>query len=150
MVLWRISNHESLTGDGALRTSGRWHTRGRRIVYLATTPAAALLEILVHAELNIRDLPARYRLLKIDAPDDVVKESVKMDALGGADWIESRDATRAAGDEWLGRRTSALLVVPSAVVPETDNVLFNPAHADAKRVAVVRISDHVADPRLLR
>ena len=44
VVLWRISNHVSLTGDGALRVSGRWHTRGRRIVYCSKSPAAALLE----------------------------------------------------------------------------------------------------------
>ena len=149
MVLWRISNHLSLTGDGALRTSGRWHTRGRRIVYLASTPAAALLEILVHAELNIRDLPTRYRLLKIDVPEDVMRERVSIDALG-ADWIDDVDATRAAGDGWLARRQSALLAVPSAVVSDTDNILFNPAHPDAPRVVIVRATDHVVDPRLLR
>ena len=149
MVLWRISNHLTLTGDGALRTSGRWHTRGRRIVYLASTPAAALIEILVHAELNIRDLPTRYRLLKIDVPDGVLQERVSIDALG-ADWVDHFDVTRAAGDGWLARRQSALLAVPSAVVPETDNILFNPAHPDAERVTVVRVTDHVVDPRLLR
>lgn len=149
MVLWRISNHRSLSGDGALRTAGRWHSRGRRVVYLATTPASALLEILVHAELNIRDLPARYVLLKIEAPDAIAPARVDVDAFG-ADWVERYDITRGAGDRWLARRDSALLAVPSAIVPETDNVLFNPAHPDAKRVTVVRVTDHVVDPRLLR
>ena len=149
MVLWRISNHLSLTGDGALRASGRWHTRGRRIVYCAQTPAAALLEILVHAELNVRDLPARYKLLKIEAPDDVRLERVSMDRLG-ADWVHHVDLTRAAGDAWLAGRRSALLLVPSAVVPDTDNVLLNPAHPDAARLVVARASDHVIDQRLLR
>lgn len=67
VVLWRISNHRSLAGGGALRAPGRWHTRGRRIVYCAQTPAAALLETLVHVEIEVRDLPTRYRLLKIEA-----------------------------------------------------------------------------------
>jgi RES domain-containing protein len=57
VFLWRISNHALLAGDGGLRVSGRWHTRGKRVVYCAENPAAALLEILVHFEIEIGDLP---------------------------------------------------------------------------------------------
>ena len=149
MILWRISNHQSLAGDGALRASGRWHTRGRRIVYCAETPASALLEILVHAELSVADLPARYRLLKIDAPDDVKVERVSAADLD-ADWVDDIDASRAVGDAWLAARRSALLYVPSAVIPATDNVLLNPVHPDAARLVITRVTDHVIDPRLLR
>jgi RES domain-containing protein len=84
VVLWRISNHPSLAGYGALRTSGRWHTRGKRVVYCAQSPAAALLEILVHFVIEIRDLPARYRLLKIEAPDDVRIERITAET--GEQW----------------------------------------------------------------
>jgi RES domain-containing protein len=149
VILWRISNHLSLTGDGARRASGRWHTRGRRVVYCAETPAAALLEILVHFEIEIRDLPARYRLLKLEAPDDMEVEQVSREQLP-ADWIENTDVTRAAGDAWLAGSQSPLLLVPSAVIPETYNVLLNPAHSNADRIVVAHVSDHVIDPRLLR
>src|SRR5947207_5321415 len=87
VLLWRISNHLSLAGDGALRTPGRWHTRGRRVVYCAQSPAAALLEILVHFEIDIQDLPVRYRLLKIETPDDVQGERLSVDHLP-TDWLE--------------------------------------------------------------
>ena len=149
MLLWRISNHPSLAGDGALRTPGRWHTRGRRIVYCAQSPAAALLEILVHFEIDIQDLPVRYRLLKIDVPDDVHVERVSADELP-ADWPEKTEATRALGDDWLAKASSALLRVPSAIVPETFNVLLNPAHQDAKRIVIVQAGEHAIDPRLLK
>lgn len=148
MILWRISNHSSLAGDGALRASGRWHTRGRRIVYCAQTPAAALVETLVHFEVGIGDLPVRYRLLKIEAPEDAAVEHVRPDQFP-TDWIVRSDVTRAVGDEWLASARSALLLVPSAVVPETFNVLLNPAHQDADRIVVAQVSDHVIDPRLL-
>jgi hypothetical protein len=39
--------------------------------------------------------------------------------------------------------------VPSAIVPETFNVLLNPAHEDAKRVVIVHTGEYVIDPRLL-
>jgi len=47
MELWRISNYADLSGAGGLQAAGRWHTRGKRIVYLADHPASALLEMLV-------------------------------------------------------------------------------------------------------
>ena len=132
-----------------MRASGRWHTRGRRIVYCSQSPAAALLESLVHFEIEIRDLPARYRLLKLRAPDDLVVEHVTPQDLP-ADWVARTDVTRSNGDRWLEVGRSPLMSVPSAVVPETFNVLLNPVHADAKHVAVVQVSEDAMDPRLLR
>ena len=148
MVLWRIGNHTSLSGDGGLRASGRWHTRGRRVVYCAQTPAAALLEILAHLEIEIGGLPVRYRLLRIDAPEDTAVVQVLTHDLP-SDWLENAEATRAIGDGWLASGSSPLLTVPSSIVPETFNVLLNPAHPDARRIVVVRVSEHVVDPRLL-
>ncbi len=147
MFLWRISNHHSLEGDGALRTPGRWHTRGGRVVYCAQSPAAALLEILV--EIDIQDLPVRYRLLKIQVPDDVEFERVSVDDLP-KDWPERTEVTRALGDGWLTKGSTALLSVPSAIVPETFNFLLNPAHQDAKRIVIVQTGEHAIDPRLLK
>ena len=149
MFLWRISNHLSLAGDGSLRTPGRWHYRGRRVVYCAQSPAAALLEILVHLEIDIQDLPVRYRLLKIEAPDDVHVEHVSADQLPAA-WLKRTEVTRALGHSWLTRGSAALLSVPSAIIPETFNVLLNPVHQDAKRIVIVQAGEYAIDPRLLK
>jgi RES domain-containing protein len=149
VLLWRISNHQSLAGDGGLRASGRWHTRGRRVVYCTENPAAALLEILVHFEIDLRDLPARYRLLKVKLSDDLRIDRVSSSDLD-SDWIGNTQMTRAIGDAWLTKAATPLLAVPFAIVPETSNVLLNPAHPDARRIVIVSASDHVIDPRLLR
>jgi RES domain-containing protein len=149
VFLWRISNHASLAGDGGLRASGRWHTRGKRVVYCAENPAAALLEILVHFEIEIRDLPARYRLLKVHVPDDLQVDRVSPTDLR-SDWIEDIQATRAICDTWLTRAATPMLAVPSAVVPETSNVLLNPSHPDAKRIVIVQSTEYVIDPRLVQ
>jgi RES domain-containing protein len=149
VILWRISNRLSLTGEGALRASGRWHTRGRRIVYCAENPATALLEVLVHFEIEIRDLPAQYRLLKIDVPDDLSVDHVSLDDLP-KDWPEKVDETRRIGDVWLATASTVMLRVPSVLVPETFNVLLNPAHRDAAHVVIAKVTEHVIDPRLLK
>ena len=132
-----------------MRTPGRWHTRGRRVVYCAQSPAAALLEILVHFEIDIQDLPVRYRLLKIDVPDDMHVERVSPEQLP-AGWPEKTEMTRALGDDWLAKASAALLSVPSAIVPETFNLLLNPIHRDAKRIAIVQAGEHAIDPRLFK
>lgn len=137
MILWRISNHETLDGAGGLRASGRWHSRGHRVVYCAPNPATALLEVLVHLEVDIEDLPVQMRYLEIEAPDNL-----RPDRINGG----SRDH----GDQWLRAGTAVMLEVPSAVVPETWNVLLNPAHADAGLVKIRRSYLFALDRRLIR
>ena len=100
-------------------------------------------------EFALRDEPIRYRLLRIAAPDDVSVTVVQASALERG-WTADRQATQEIGNAWLARGTSALLVVPSAVAAETFNLLLNPAHADAARVALTSVSEHELDSRLLR
>lgn len=148
MRLWRISNHVSLSGDGGLYASGRWHTRGRRIVYLADHPAAALLEIMVHLEIDAEDLPSHYQLLAIDVPDDLPVTTLKETELPG-EWRRQRARTRALGDNWLRDAPAALLRVPSAIVPDAGNYLLNPAHADSTRIGIASATRAAFDPRLM-
>ena len=149
MILWRISRHANLDGFGGLVASARWHTAGRRIVYLADSPASALLETLVHLEISPDLVPADYRLLKLDAPETIGREAVSADSLG-AGWEFKSQVTRGVGDEWLRRGSTALLRVPSALVPNTDNWLLNPDHADARAIAMVWERAFPFDGRLFR
>src|ERR1700685_2791806 len=143
----RVSNHPSLDGTGGLRASGRWHNRGKRIVYCAPNPATALLEILVHAEIDIQDIPVTIRYLEIEAPDTIVVESLDVSA-GGAGWQQEK--SRRAGDGWLSSKRLALLRVPSIIVPATWNVLINPAHLESGHIRIVRTHRYGFERRLLR
>ena len=149
MTLWRVSNHASLDGMGVLRVSGRWHTRGRRIVYCAPNPAIALLEVLVHAEIDFEDIPPTLRYLEVEVPDAIQAGTIDSSILGTA-WRTNPDKTRHLGDEWLRARQTALLSVPSVIVPVTWNVLINPLHPDSRQIRIARIHEHVIDPRLPR
>src|ERR1700752_5337044 len=131
MLLWRISNHTTFDGRGGLSAFGRWHTEGRPIVYLAETPAGSLVEALVHLELSRTSLPKFYKLLKAEAPGDLSIKTIDGSRLLHGNWIEDQIAPRTVGDEWLASGSSALLRVPSAIVPETFNTLLNPEHPDA-------------------
>jgi RES domain-containing protein len=150
VVLWRISNYTDLNGTGGLKASARWHTRGHRIVYLSSTPASALLEILVHLEIEEGHLPRSYKLLEIQVPDDVGIEKVEDREKLPKGWPKKLSLTRAFGNQWLDRNSSALLQVPSALVPHTSNFLLNPLHKDATRIRIASISRQGFDRRLLQ
>ncbi len=149
MILWRIGDYSSLDGGGGLSSSGRWHTAGQRIVYCAPNPATAFLEVLVHTEIDIDDVPVNFRYLEIEAPDALAAEDLDTGALADS-WRTDLLATRRAGDRWLRSGSTALLRVPSVIVPATWNVLINPRHPDAAQIRVVRTLSHGLDPRLFR
>ena len=144
MVFWRISRHPDLSGTGGLRAAGRWHYAGRAIVYLADSPASSLLEVCVHTSAN--DVPPEFTLLKIHGPEIDIP-SVRADELPD-DWRVRGEVTRDLGSAWLERNDSVLLRVPSVIVPETMNYLFNPSHPDAANFRIVEAIAYPFDPRI--
>lgn len=55
---------------------------------------------------------------------------------------------RTTGDSWLASSATALLEVPSFIVPESSNVLVNPAHVDAQTIRIVSVRHFAFDERL--
>jgi RES domain-containing protein len=148
--IWRISNHPDLQGTGGLRGSARWHTRGRAIVYCAEAPTGALLEALVHLEVDSVDaLPKSYLLLRILFPDPVALEEVPLSSLP-ADWKRRTLLTRSIGDTWLAAGRTAALRVPSAVSPHSFNVLLNPRLMQGTGIRVTARNRHPFDARLFK
>jgi RES domain-containing protein len=133
MRIWSISNCADLSGIGGALAPGRWHSKGRPILYAAEHPALALLEVLVHFDRS--ELPDRYQLLGIDVTDDTPWTALTQSALP-ANWTQDELATRSIGDRWLSEGESLLLRAPSALVPHAWNVLVNPAHSDMASVTI--------------
>jgi len=148
MFLWRISNHSTLDGRGGLLAAARWHFAGHPVVYLAETPAGSLLEVLVHLELDLASLPKTFKLLKVEVPASIATQSIDEKSLA-PDWTDDPDATAEQGSQWLESGKSALLRVPSAIVPETHNYLLNPRHEHAAKIKVLWNGDYPWDKRLL-
>lgn len=138
MRLWRISNYRDLSGEGGRRVDGRWHHKGRPVVYLADHPSSALLERLVHLEIDVEDLPTNYQLLGIEVPDTLAMEELSLATIeGGAPgWRASPNICRNMAKTWFEKAPSALLRVPSAISPYSFNFLLNPMHPDAGQVSV--------------
>lgn len=90
-------------------------------------------------------------LVRLEVPDDVwaARQEETMATLPvGWSAVPEGKVSLDRGDAWLVGGKSALLLVPSVVVPEEANVLLNPKHGDAKRVTAAKIRGWFYDGRI--
>lgn len=150
-TVWRITTARfaaaAFSGEGARLYGGRWNPKGHALIYTAESQSLALLEMLVQDE----PLRARYVLIPAQLPDELALSTVEASALP-AHWrtLGSRDALQAIGRAWLEEGASAVLAVPSAVVPAEHNYLLNPRHPDFARIVIGAPKALDVDVRLMR
>lgn len=138
-----------MSGKGAAATGGRWNRPGRAVVYAATSISLACLETVVH--LNAGDLPLNRFLVRIEVPEDVWRSRQALAASElppGWNAVPEGKVSLNLGDAWLQAGASALLALPSVIVPEEIKVLINPAHAQATRIKAVKVRPWFYDYRL--
>lgn len=144
MILWRISNHADLSGIGGLKAAGRWHSRGRPVVYLAESQPGALLEVLVHIEVTrLEDLPSHYTLLKVSGDAPIATCPTLAEG-----WLDNPQITRRVGDDWLASGETCLFRVPSAIIPGVWNIILNPLHREAEMFRIEEMMRVPFDKRL--
>ncbi|PYS80600.1 MAG: hypothetical protein DMF67_19850 [Acidobacteria bacterium] len=145
MFAWRLASgrYPPLTGEGARLVGGRWNSPGRPLVYASESLALCLAECLVHVT---GSLPKDYAAFKIEIRDDDIEE-LRLKKLK-AEWEHDLVRTRTIGDEWLIKERSLALIVPSAVLPDSRNILINPQHPGAARLRVVSQQPFTFDSRL--
>jgi len=146
---WRIVKAKhfttALSGEGAAKTGGRWNSRGVLAVYASSTKSLAALETLVHLNPPVF---FRYVAFRIQFDDELI-ERVPLNTIP-ANWqIEPpAPSTKAIGDIWVREARSAVLEVPSIIIPGEPNYLLNPAHPDFKRIAIGKSEPFAFDARL--
>jgi RES domain-containing protein len=143
------TGEQAFSGTGSRLFGGRWNSKGMAVAYASTTLSLAALEYLVHADVRLlREL----RLVSCEAswPDELRVEVIRVGDLPSA-WRNAPPppALAALGDAWISDGRTAVLLVPSAVVPSENNVLINPTHPDARRIDYGSPSPFTYDPRLL-
>lgn len=149
-TLWRIIRSRfalsAFDGKAASRAGGRWNSPGVPMIYTAQTQALAALEMLVHLEPD--DLLDAYVVFPVVA-DGALIEAVLLSTLPN-NWRSDRvpEELQAIGDRWIESRKSAVLQVPSVLIPSECNYLVNPAHPDFRRLRVGAAHPFQFDPRL--
>lgn len=150
-TVWRITTERfaqtAFSGEGARLYGGRWNPKGWELVYTAESQSLALLELMVQDD----PLRAHYVLIPARLPDDLPQMHIESDQLPD-DWrtIGARDVLQSMGLAWLESAQTAVLSVPSAVVPAERNFLINPHHRDFARIVIGEPQSLRTDTRLLR
>jgi RES domain-containing protein len=150
LTVWRIVTRRfassAFSGEGARLYGGRWNRKGVPMVYTAETQSLALLELLVQDE----PLRARYTMIPAEIPGAVKIDRITVAELPD-DWRDpaAREHLQMLGSEWIARGSSAVLAVPSAVVPADTNYLLNPAHPLFSEIKIGIPQKFVTDLRLL-
>ena len=146
---WRLVRKKfaktAFDGEGAAKFGGRWNSPGTRIVYASETLSLAALETLVHLNPLV---PIRYVCFPVDF-DDCLVEKLPAKKLP-RDWKTQPPgpSIKAIGDAWAREACSAVLQVPSVLVPIESNLLLNPLHPDFGKIKLGKPQPFAFDPRL--
>jgi len=149
--VWRLVTarfvDSAFSGDGARRYGGRWNKKGVPLVYTAGSQSLAMLEMLVQDE----PLRARYVTIAAEIPTGIKIDRITLAQLP-TDWRNraALEQLRTIGSAWALQLSSAVLEVPSAVVPAEANYLLNPKHPDYSKVLIGEPQTLVTDLRLLK
>jgi RES domain-containing protein len=119
---------------GAALQGGRWNT-----------VSLAALEVLVQFSV----LPRDFVLTEIHIPAVVIVEFVSEQDLP-TDWrsLSPSPTTQEIGRRWAVELGTAVLSVPSAIVPIERNYVLNPRHPDFGQIEFLPSTPFRFDPRL--
>jgi RES domain-containing protein len=134
-------------GEGARVFGGRWNHRGTPVVYTSATLSLAVMELLVH--LDDEDVGKDYVGIPAEIPDSVGIRHVRAPELP-RDWrsLPTPQALAGLGTRWAVACGTAVLAVPSAIIPQELNYLLSPRHPHFTRIRVGRPEPFFFDPRL--
>lgn len=148
---WQVTKTRNagsaFTGEGARLFGSRWSSPGFPVVFASQSLALAALEVLVH--LGSEAPLSAYSCFDLAIPERLVE--VLDPSRLPANWRTSPAPAdlQAIGNRWLTAGRSAVLRVPSALVPGEDNFLLNPLHPAFKQIRIGPSQEHFFDLRLL-
>ena len=113
---------------------------------------AALLAVLEYlVNLAISDLPDDLVSIQLQIPDNLPCAEIAIDGLPES-WrtFPAIEELKDIDTDWVREGKSAILAIPSVVIPNERNYLINPAHPQIKQVEIVSVEPFALDVRLSR
>ena len=101
------------------------------MLYCGATASLCALEVLAHSAL----LPADMIVVQARIPNSLTIQTVEESDLPSS-WSSPKVSkkTQDLGTDWIRTGATAVLSVPSVIVPSERNYLLNPAHPDFARI----------------
>lgn len=138
MLVYRIASPkyiEDLSGTGSKQYGGRWNDKGIAMVYFAQSRAMAVMEVLVH--LRPEEIDRDFVLAVFEILDDSVL-TIDINDLP-KNWKEESEveALKEIGNKFIKDNKFLLMKVPSVIIEEDYNLVFNPNHHQADKIRLV-------------
>src|SRR5690606_15669774 len=127
MLVYRIASPQyagDLSGNGAKLYGGRWNAKGTAVVYLTSSRALAVMELLVH--LRPEDLQRPYALMTFDVPDDKVLKLAIKDLPKDWQHEERKSPLHGFPSVFVEKGVHLLMEVPSFLMKKKKNYIQNP------------------------
>jgi RES domain-containing protein len=149
MLAYRMCENayaKTLTASGF---PARWNSKGNEVLYCSNDAALTCFEnMLRRGGLGFANL---YSLMTIEYPDNISIEWLQPGdpkLLPGWDDKTSYKVSQPIGDTWYTGNLSCILKVPSVVLPEAYNIVFNTKHPEFKKVKLLKAQLFLPDGRL--
>jgi RES domain-containing protein len=117
------------------------------VVYTAGSQALAALEMIAHTDDPEQLIAVEYVAMAVDFDEELVTELRRLPR----NWKDypAPAEVRRLGDRWVARETSAVLKIPSVIIPSEYNYVLNPGHPDFVHIVRHKSRKFPFDPRLV-
>ncbi len=134
MEVYRITKSQyagDLSGYGAFLYGGRWNKKGFHTLYTSSHRSLALLELMAHTPISILKNEA-YIISTIDVPDQISFEDIDV----SEEVLKDIAACQLLAEENMFQKNKLAIIVPSVLVPQEKNYIFNGNHSEIERLKI--------------
>ena len=146
MLAFRIAHYKYAHSLSVSGFEGRWNSKGKLVLYASENIATSLLENIIYR--TGTGFNSDYKIMVIYHPEEHIEQIITSNLPN--DWrsMESYDQLQKIGDSWYDEQRSLCLKVPSSILPDNYNVIFNTTHPEFKNVKLIDVLDYEPDERL--
>jgi RES domain-containing protein len=136
MKAWRLSAKKyeatAFSGIGAARNPGRWNMHDDHVVYCSEHLAVAMMERLVY----ILEEPNKpYVSIEVEFPEALISTLEETELPNNWRDYPHPENVQVIGHAWVVSQASAVLRVPSVVVPGAFNYVLNVDHEAFRKIS---------------
>ncbi len=146
MLAFRIAHYKYAHSLSVSGFEGRWNSKGKLVLYASENIATSLLENIIYR--TGTGFNNDYKIMVIYHPEEHIEQIITSNL--PKDWrsMESYDQLQKIGNSWYDEQRSLCLKVPSLILPDNYNIIFNTTHPEFKNVKLIDVLDYEPDERL--
>ena len=146
MLAFRIAHYKYAHSLSVSGFEGRWNSKGKLVLYASENIATSLLENIIYR--TGTGFNNDYKIMVIYHLEEHIEQIITSNL--PKDWrsMESYDQLQKIGNSWYDEQRSLCLKVPSSILPDNYNIIFNTTHPEFKNVKLIDVLDYEPDERL--